>query len=179
MNKTQLDNLIYFCFNFHSTMGVDVMYCSPDYILEKWDKYIGFRALDNEGLSIQDLNATLEDDRKYHGMVGFSRQDKYIVESLLEWNKKWTKNHQKDYNEVKEALYFIFLINTKGFTTDPEVKCWRPSGIVNTFEEYIGSKDRISKESYTHLHENLKREIGYWLETIPVNRDYKLCSLID
>jgi len=45
MTKNQIDNLINFCFHFHSSMGfrmksypVDVDW---DYVVEKWSKYIG------------------------------------------------------------------------------------------------------------------------------------------
>ena len=48
MNKSQLNNLINFCFNFHSVMGVDPFYKSPDYILEKWNKYIGVKPIHNK-----------------------------------------------------------------------------------------------------------------------------------
>lgn len=37
----KIDNLINFVFNFSIEMGNNPYYSSPDYFLEKWDKYIG------------------------------------------------------------------------------------------------------------------------------------------
>lgn len=41
MDRSKIDNLIKLSFNFHKNMDGHYYEQSPDYILEKWDKYIG------------------------------------------------------------------------------------------------------------------------------------------
>lgn len=179
MTKSQLDNLIDFCFNFHETMGVNMDGCSADYILEKWHKYIGVDPYKNETLDIDVLNEEMKNIRKYkfrsglwQGLpCGIGREDVRRMEALLEWSNKWG-----NYHEIKEILYFITIVNSKGFT--PDEICWTPSQLIETFSEWIGNPEKINFQSYRHLHSNVEREIKEWLATTSVNRDYKLCSLI-
>ena len=41
MNSNQLHNIINFTFNFHKSMGNDLMDMDKSYIIDKWNKYIG------------------------------------------------------------------------------------------------------------------------------------------
>ncbi len=184
MTKSQLDNLIDFCFNFHETMGVNMDGCSADYILEKWHKYIGVDPYKNDSLNIDILNEDMIDVRKAKSSIfasnlmrslpcGIGREDVRRMEALLEWSNKWG-----NYHEVKEILYFITIVNSKGFTTDPDEICWLPSQLVELFTEWIGNPKKINFQSYRHLHSNVEREIKEWLELTNINRDYKLSLLV-
>lgn len=184
MTKTQLDNLIHFCFNFHETMGVNLDGCNAEYLLEKWNKYIGIKThYSNDSLNVDYLEEDMKEIRKCkcsnnHFIktlpIGIGQEDADRIEFLLDWSKKWS-----DYDKVKEILYFLLIINSKGFTKDPSDYCWTPSGLIETFREWIGNPEEINKEEYKALHHNVKREINEWLETVSVNRDYKLSSLIN
>lgn len=186
MTKTQLDNLIHFCFNFHETMGVNLDGCDAGYILEKWDKFIGIKLTNrylNDSLNVNCLEEDMKEIRKckYSNNlfikttlpIGIGKEDADRIEFLLEWSKKWS-----DYDKVKEILYFLLIINSKGFTKDPSDYCWTPSELVETFREWIGNPEEINKEEYKSLHHNVRREVNEWLETISVNRDYKLNILV-
>lgn len=179
MTKSQLDNLIDFCFNFHETMGVNLDSCSADYLLEKWHKYIGTRPYSNDSLNIDILNEEMKDVRKYRAVgttpLGLDREDIRRIEELVNWSNKWG-----NYHEVKEILYFITIINSKGFTNDPDFRdvCWLPSQLVDTYREWAGDPEKINFQSYRHLHSIVKREISEWLSETNVSRDYKLSSLI-
>lgn len=176
MTKSQLDNLIHLCFNFHETMGVNLDGCDADYILEKWDKFIGIKPYSNDGVSIEYMEEELRDIKKFGGMVGVGREDIRQINYLIGWSKKW-----KDYDKVKEILYFLLLINSKSFEKDSGITkhhYWTPSGLVETFSEWIGNPEEINKEEYKSLHHNVKREIDEWLESTSINRDYKLNMLV-
>ena len=57
MTKNQIDNLINFCFHFHSSMGFRMKNdIDWEYVVEKWNKYIGTEAT----LRILNLILTLE-----------------------------------------------------------------------------------------------------------------------
>lgn len=98
MTKSQLDNLIDFCFNFHETMGVNMSGCSSDYILEKWHKYIGVTPYKNDSLNIDILNEDMMDVRKCRSFgtlpLGVGREDIRRMEALLEWSVKWGNYHE-------------------------------------------------------------------------------------
>lgn len=86
MDRTKIDNLIKFSFNFHKDMG-DYWYDqSPDYILEKWDKYIG-------------VSPTKKKDD--------STIDFYF--------KKWLKNDQWniDFDKLESVIVFLDSINKR------------------------------------------------------------------
>lgn len=175
MTKSQLDNLINFCFNFHRSMDINMDGCSHDYLLKKWDKYIGVKPYTNDSLDITYIREEMRDIRKYRTLgttpLGLDREDIRRIESLSNWSDKWISYHC-----VKEILYFISVVNSKGFYIDDN--CWSPSQLVDIFREWVGDPEDINKEPYKHLHSNLEREVNMWLKETANNRDYKLCSLI-
>jgi hypothetical protein len=89
MKKSQLNNLINFCFNFHGSMGVNPFYQSPDYILEKWNKCIGVKTINNKS------SVTNED--------------------LLFWKRIWRK--EEDWAGCREILDFLYDINSTSCLT--------------------------------------------------------------
>jgi hypothetical protein len=170
MTKSQLDNLIHFCFIFRVDIGIDS--CSSDYILEKWNKFIGVKPYSNDGVSVEYLEEDMRDLKKYNGcVVGMGREDIHRVESLLDWSKKWG-----DYDKVKEILHFILLLDSKEFISGRNLAL--PSELVSLFEDWIGNPEEINKEEYTHIHTNTIKDINEWLENTDINRDYKLSILV-
>jgi len=49
--QNKLKNLIYFTLNFHSQLDCELKNQSPEYIMEKWNKYIGFEIQDNSKIN--------------------------------------------------------------------------------------------------------------------------------
>lgn len=165
MTKNQLDNLIGFCFNFHKSMDSDINNLSPDYLLEKWNKYIGVCPI--KSVSFENLHYT-------------------------KWMSKWNFKIENDDNRIKEILNFIFEVNTKSFYIRKGIdaveylsdinynkyKTWSPSGLLEIFRELIGDPEQINKDIYNHLHYIVKEKANEWLEHIEIKRDYKLNILL-
>jgi hypothetical protein len=156
MEKSQLDNLIRFCFNFHQTMDCDWTMQHPSYISEKWDKYIGFEP---NKLELYPSNP-----------------------QITKWLKIWNVSNE-DWEELKEIVTFIQIINMKALTlpggNDSNIFAqWSPSELLDEFERFIGDKNKINKDEYKGLHELVDREIGYWLWQTDNKRDYNLNLLV-
>jgi hypothetical protein len=157
------------------------------YILEKWNNYIGVKHFDirkNDSLQIVELQKSLLELKEKSGHIcGFDKTDKLIAEYLIKWSGIWS-----DYDEVKEILYFIFLVNTRsllandgsrGVKSNQYDKYWTPTGLTNLFNEWIGDPEKINTDSYNCLHPLVRDAVKKWLEVVPVKRDYILCSLIN
>ncbi len=86
MNKTQIDNLIQFCFLFHPSFDCDWSKQSPDYIKEKWNKYIG-------------INVTSDE---------FDRS--YFTNNTVNWIKTW-KVSNEDWSQLKRVIRFIISLS--------------------------------------------------------------------
>ncbi len=69
MRKEQLLNLINLVINFHKVAGEDLLKQSPDYILEKWSKYIGKKPI----------------------KTSFVKNDK-----MLEWESRWGSSEEAE-----------------------------------------------------------------------------------
>lgn len=178
MTKEQLDNLIAFCFNFHETMGFNID-CTGDYIIEKWDKFIGVKPFDNESLSFKELSSYISTYKKYNGcIVGVDKEDIRIANNMIEWYIKWGTR----FDYPKEILYFILLLNRRPLVVKNGDKLssinWTPSEIIELFKEKIGDVEKINKQTYNHTHQILKLEIKNWLEETSNKRDYKLNLLV-
>lgn len=89
MNRSKIDNLIKFSFNFHKNMGVYWYDESPDYIVEKWDKYIG-------------VNPTI-------------RKESPMIESYFQ---KWRKGDiwSVDFDKLESILSFLIAINKRAIS---------------------------------------------------------------
>lgn len=161
MNKSQLDNLIHFCANFHK-VHVKIEDQNVDYILEKWNKYIGVEPIKNDNLpSANDIS------KNYPLRSG----------DLVRWFNRWGKNG--NYDKVKEILNFILITNTKFFSRDDRYN-WTPSELIEIFKNHIGDPEKINTDKYQFLHELVMRSVhDEWLYSDRVNRDYKLCLLVN
>ena len=158
MEKSQLNNLIRFCFLFHKSMDMR----APDYIKEKWNKYIGFKP--------NELELYPQDDE------------------TVSWLKKWNVSNE-DWEELKEVINFIRVLNTKAFVVsggneNRRFKQWSPSDLVEEFERLIGDKEKISNIEVLGLHfigswpKACEREIEYWIWQTDNKRDYNLNLLV-
>ena len=65
MTKEQLDNIIGFCFNFHPQNGINLDSSNGEYLLEKWNKFIGVKPYSVEHLSLVYLKEDYEEFKKY------------------------------------------------------------------------------------------------------------------
>lgn len=162
MNANQLHNLIYFCANFHRAFDCKIEDQNSEYILEKWEKYIGVKpSVNNDLPSASNI---------------MSNKHLYSHE-LVTWIKRWNRHGQ--YDKMKDILNFILIINTKMFSKKDDLS-WTPSELISTFEKNIGNSKDISNFEYSHLHELIMRKLhNDWLTSDKIYRDYKLCLLID
>jgi hypothetical protein len=163
MEKGQIDNLIHFCFNFHKTMDNYFVNSDPTYIIEKWNKYIGFKPNERDVELSQD--------------------------PMTDWIVKW-KVDIKQYDVLKEIIDFIIKVNKKHFfprgleadENDPSnhIKpnmVWSVSELVELFEENIGSSESINEFEYRHTHHVIENAIQNWLSNTQIKRDYNLILL--
>jgi hypothetical protein len=154
MRKNQLDNLIQFCFLFHPSFDCDWTKQSPDYIKEKWSKYIGVDVTSND----------------------FDKS--YFTNNTVEWLKTW-KVSNEDWSELKRVIRFIMSLSEKPMLSSGRYKnIWTLSEIIENFENQISSVTEINQISYNHTHELIKKEIEKWLHTTENNREYNLSLLL-
>jgi hypothetical protein len=84
MYNQQLDNLINFSFNFNNSMSSNFVEHCPDYIYEKWSKYIGI----------------------YPNKV----KNKIKIKSIDIWVNKWSVS-EEDFENLYPILVFIDSLN--------------------------------------------------------------------
>lgn len=128
----------------------------PDYIKEKWNKYIGFKP--------NELELYPQDDE------------------TVSWLKKWNVSNQ-DWKELKEVINFIRVLNTKalvvsGGNENRRFKQWSPSNLIEEFERLIADKEKISNIEVLGLHALIEQEIEYWIWQTDNKRDYNLNLLV-
>ena len=148
MTKIQLDNLIQFCFLFHPSMDCDWKMQSPDYIKEKWDKYIGI-------------------DVKHHDYDW-----SYFTHNTINWLKTWQVSNE-DWIELKRIIRFIISLSDKPILKYRDV--WKPSELIENFENQIGPVSEITQVPYNHIHALIKIQIENWIDDNI--RDYNLSLL--
>lgn len=170
--KTQLDNLIRFVLNNHINMDQDFMNNDPTYIMEKWDKYIGFKPIDKNLISYKTLsNINIEDIYSLElSEMEYGKEDIKLKKWLVKWNVK-----EETYNEIKEIINFIILINRKKFRVNNR---WLTSDLIILFEENIGSFEDINKNNGGTLHTIIENFMIDWLNDTQVKRDYNLSLLV-
>ena len=151
MNKIQLDNLIHFCFLFHPSMDCNWKMQSPDYIKEKWNKYIGI-------------------DVKQHDL-----DRSYFTHNTINWLKTWNVSNE-DWIELKRIIRFIISLSDKPILKYRD-KNWKPSELIENFENQIGPVSDITQIPYNHIHALIKIQIENWIDDNI--REYNLSLLID
>lgn len=166
MTKAQLNNLISFCFTFHSCLGFervsrtnrDLQSASPHYIIEKWDRYIGLNVKNIKG------DFDIDKDIDYKNFI-----DDYFA--------KWSIVCMP--NNIKPILRFIEAINLKPFKSDLMYDdIWSPSELLIEFEKYIGDPNKITRQSYINLSNKTKCDIYKWLSYPEISKDYQIQLII-
>jgi len=157
MVNSQLRNLISFCFLFHSQSGSSLDEHSPEYLLEKYNKFLGV-----EFSPKKDLNVEQEMIVQYFWVFD---------NKLSRWILNWDKNGDY-FPKVKNILFFIIVLNTKYLRRPTNSDVWSISDIVKEFENYIGRPEEINTEPYNHIHALIESTID---EFISKNlREYNL-----
>jgi len=153
MTKIQLDNLIHFCFVFHPSMDCNWEMQSPDYIKEKWNKYIGI-------------------DVKHHDL-----DRSYFTHNTINWLKRWNVSNE-DWIELKRVIRFIVSLSEKPILKAGKYKhVWTISEIIENFENQIAPVNEITQIHYNHIHALIKIEMEKWINDNI--REYNLSLLID
>jgi hypothetical protein len=120
-----------------------VMKSSPDYIMEKYNKFIGVSTNDS--------------------IEGFDSFNEYI--------KIWGEGS----NKVKNQVIFLHLFEVYS------KRIIDISNIIDYFERYIGSINKVSGEEISGLHTKLEMIIKSWINTksidVKILRDIKLKEL--
>jgi hypothetical protein len=155
MTKTQLDNLIQFCFLFHPSFDCDWRKQSPDYLKEKWNKYIGI-------------------DVKHDYF-----DKSYFTSDTTNWLKTW-KVSNEDWIELKRVIRFIMSLSEKPMLSAGKYNknIWTLSEIIENFENQIAPMEQIIDIPYNHTHSLIGIEIEKWLSITQNNREYQLSTLI-
>lgn len=154
MDNKQLDNLIKFCFLFHTNLGSgELIKISPDYLNEKYEKLIGIKPKENNNLLISNFYNPIDEI--------------LINRNLIKWHNIWNRSY--NYNELKEILFFLYKLNTR------KIYNWSLFEIIQLFKECLGIdvKD-INTVPYNHIHKILRNEIDKWVNLPINNREYKL-----
>jgi len=110
---------------------------SPDYIKEKWNKYIGIDV------------RNFDDDKSY------------LTYSNIDWLKRWNVSNE-DWIELKRVIRFIISLSDKPILKYRDV--WKPSELIENFENQIGPVSEITQVPYNHIHYLIKKEIDRWID---------------
>ena len=110
---------------------------SPDYIKEKWNKYIGIDV------------RNFDDDKSY------------LTYSNIDWLKRWNVSNE-DWIELKRVIRFIISLSDKPILKYSDV--WKPSELIENFENQIGPVSEITQVPYNHIHYLIKKEIDRWID---------------
>lgn len=161
MKKSQLDNFINFCYNFHIQTGNQFIDNDSDYILEKWNKFIGIKPVCREVNNNDSINKWI---KKWY-IAQFERQKKVTV-----FTEEWDK--------LKEIVDFLSHLNSKPLLTITKSEIWTLEELIELFKDKTGLNiEEINDVEYNHIHNNIKKVINEWKE-LPVNyRFYKLSQL--
>jgi len=110
---------------------------SPDYIKEKWNKYIGIDV------------RNFDDDKSY------------LTYSNIDWLKRWNVSNE-DWIALKRVIRFIISLSDKPILKYRDV--WKPSELIENFENQIGPVSEITQVPYNHIHYLIKKEIDRWID---------------
>jgi len=161
MTKGQLDNLIQFCFLFHPSCDCDWTMQTPDYLKEKWNKYIGIDVTNYENITY-----SLMFDRSY------------FTNNMTNWLKRWNVSNE-DFSELKRVIRFITSLSEKPLLKAGRYKdVWTLSEIIENFENQISPVSEITQTPYNHIHALIKQEMEKWLDTTQNTREYNLSLLV-
>ena len=112
---------------------------SPDYIKEKWNKYIGI-------------------DVKHHDL-----DRSYFTHNTINWLKRWQVSNE-DWIELKRIIRFIVSLSEKPILKAGRYKdVWTISEIIENFENQIGPVSEITQVPYNHIHALINIQIENWM----------------
>jgi hypothetical protein len=158
MYSNQIRNIIGFTFNFHQQCDMNWEMESLDYILEKWEKYIG-----------TDTKSNLFD------LESLPLRDKIKTQK---WIYTW-KISDKEFSKVKEIIYLINRINYKAliYSANTDIRYWNLQDLIDEFSKAIDI-EKVNKDLYNNNHEIIKNEIFKWLGKLENKRSYNLNLLV-
>lgn len=170
MNKIQLNNLINFTFLF-LMIDEDQLYnlSSPDYIIEKWDKFIGYDIKDYKIISYFEFKEKIEQDIQVFDVV--YEKDIYI------WFNKWDKKGEYWY-KIYPILKYLDEIQMLVRLSSRRNLVLTPNMIIGSFDKFFNIEN-VSKIEYNSLHPVLKKNILNWLSIKKIKREYILLILLN
>ena len=130
-------------------MDCDWKMQSPDYIKEKWDKYIGI-------------------DVKHHDYDW-----SYFTHNTINWLKTWQVSNE-DWIELKRVIRFIVSLSEKPILKYRDQN-WKPSELIENFENQIAPVSEINKIPYNYTHALINIQIENWMNNNI--REYNLSLL--
>jgi hypothetical protein len=136
MSSNQLSNIINFTFNFHKSMGNDLMDMDKDYIIEKWNKYIGlYYAFKDVEIDIRTNN---------------------IIQI---WANKW-RCSTSELSIIKPIIHLIVRLNQKPLWGISQINI---EELVQIFSEvmYVETITNVKYDSNHHL---VKEEVSKFLD---------------
>lgn len=158
MNQEKLKNLVKFSFLFYGNMNKDISLSSCDYIIEKWDRYIGVKPKDNNSLNYKEI--IMKKD--------LTNMDIFIKNEIICRVNRWGI---EDYNKIKEIFYYICIINYKSFNYNAS-NMWLPTDLISEFRKNIGDPNLINDEiDINGIHPLIMDEINYWYDYTEVKKD--------
>lgn len=154
MREIKIKNLVNFWF---LTRYSNLENTSPDYLLEKWSKYIG----------VQKFKNNLEFKTRGNMVsiiMTIGEDDMFNLESLEKWKRRW---YIKNDDELLINIYLFTTINKSKID-------WTLSEIIEIFEKNVAKIDDINGSEYVNLHKVISNIVDEWF-LVPVNnRDFKL-----
>ena len=135
-----------------------VLDCDKDYLIEKWNKYIGVKP--------KEVNITYE---------YFLENKTYFHLVIRRWFEKWDKEG-KYWNELLPIINFINEINL----LDPLGRfnsIMTPDDLISLFTKHIGDIEEINKQEYNSLHKLINSKVENWLNKL--KREYNLTLILD
>jgi hypothetical protein len=134
---------------------------TPDYLKEKWNKYIGIDVTNYENITY-----SLMFDRSY------------FTNNMTNWLKRWNVSNE-DFSELKRVIRFITSLSEKPLLKAGRYKdVWTLSEIIENFENQIATVSEIAQTPYNHIHALIKQEMEKWLDTTQNTREYNLSLLV-
>jgi hypothetical protein len=134
---------------------------TPDYLKEKWNKYIGIDVTNYENITY-----SLMFDRSY------------FTNNMTNWLKRWNVSNE-DFSELKRVIRFITSLSEKPLLKAGRYKdVWTLSEIIENFENQIAPVSEITQTPYNHIHALIKQEMEKWLDTTQNSREYNLSLLV-
>lgn len=113
-----------------------------------------------EGISNSSPDYIQEKFLSFFGNVSYKEVDIPITEDMKLWASKW---RFEDMGKIKNILLFINTINS-----------YRHLDITSIKDTYDNFFHNILNKCEVKLHASVELKISSWLESVVINRDYKI-----